>query len=109
LAGSARPVATLVQVPSAPDSAQDLHAPEQVVAQQTPCAQCPCKHSASVEQEAASFFLPHELTLQTLGDRQLALSVHAVKHFDPLQVKGAQARVAGATHCPVVLHVAGGV
>jgi hypothetical protein len=36
-AGSSAPVATLVQVPSEPLSAQDRQAPVQAVAQQIPC------------------------------------------------------------------------
>jgi hypothetical protein len=30
-------------------------------------------------------FLPHELPLQTLGVEQFAVTVHARKHFVPLQ------------------------
>jgi hypothetical protein len=42
------------QVPMVPGSAQDEHGAAQAVAQQTPWAQCPLAHSASVEQAAGS-------------------------------------------------------
>ena len=42
--GSVVPVATLVQVPTVPESAQDWQAPVQLLSQQTPCAQKPLLH-----------------------------------------------------------------
>jgi hypothetical protein len=109
LAGSGAPVATLVQVPIDPDSAQDLQALAHADAQQTPCAQLPEAHSTLSEQNAPLVFLPHELPLQTFGGTQFVFEVHAVKHCVPLHAKGAQARASGATQVPVLLHVAGGV
>jgi hypothetical protein len=44
LAGSVVPVATLVQVPTVPESAHDWQAPVQLLSQQTPCAQKPLLH-----------------------------------------------------------------
>jgi hypothetical protein len=84
-AGSALPVATFVHVPSAPDSAHDWQEPSQAELQQTPWAQKFDWHSAAAEHEAPGGFLPHELTLQTLGDKQLSLLVQALKQAVPLQ------------------------
>jgi len=84
-AGSELSVRTLVQVPSDPDSVHDSHAPVQARLQQTPWAQKFDWHSEAAEQEDPGIFLPHELPLQTLGVRQLALAVHATKHAVPLQ------------------------
>jgi hypothetical protein len=103
--GSSAPVATLVHTPSLPGSPHDLHAALQVPAQQKPCAQTFDAHSTAVEHGAPGSFFPHELTLQTLGDTQFSVVVHALKHFVPLHAKGRQAREAGATHWPVLLQV----
>jgi hypothetical protein len=43
-AGSTVPLATFVQIPSVPESAQDWQAPVQLLSQQTPCAQKPLTH-----------------------------------------------------------------
>src|SRR5260221_3748136 len=108
--GSGAPVGTSAQVPIAPASAHDLHAPAQAVAQQTPCAQKPEPHSTAAEHEDPLVFLPHELCAShTLGGTQAALLVHAEKQRVPLQAKGAQASDGRATHCPVVLHADAGV
>ena len=54
--------------------------------------------------------MPHWLLLsQTLGTMQLVLSVHALKHTEPLQTYGLHGRVLGAVHTPLALHVDGGV
>jgi hypothetical protein len=108
--GSGAPAGTSAQVPIAPGSVQDLHAPAQAVAQQTPCAQKPESHSTAAEHEAPLVFLPHELCAShTLGGTQAASLVHAEKQRVPLQAKGAQASDGGATHCPVLLHAEAGV
>ena len=96
-------------MPIAPTSAQDLHAPAQAVAQQTPCAQKPDWHSPASEQDAPRIFLPHELPLQTLGATQLPSIAQALKHVLPLQTYGAQGSESGGAHWPVALHVEGGV
>jgi hypothetical protein len=109
LAGSGAPAGTLVQIPIELDSAHDLQAPAHAVAQHTPWAQLPEAHSVPFEQKAPFVFLPHELPLQTLPGVQLASTVHAAKHFEPLQANGAQASASGATHAPASLQVEGGV
>lgn len=108
-AGSGFPVWTLLQVPSVPLSAQDLHAAVQAVSQQTPWAQKPLPHSPAFEQEAPFDFLPHELPLQTNGVRHCVLVVQALKQALPLQTYGLQGRASGATQWPVALQVDGGV
>jgi len=75
-----------VQVPIDPESAHDRHALAQAVAQQTPCAQLFDVHSPAFEQKAPFGFLPHELPTQTLPVEQFASTVHAPKHWLPLQV-----------------------
>jgi len=85
-AGSGLFTGTLVQVPIEPDSAHDRHALAQAVEQQTPCAQFPDVHSARSEQNAPGGFRPHELPTQTLPVEQFASTVHAPKHWLPLQV-----------------------
>ena len=82
--GSTVPVGTLVQVPTVPASAHDLQEALHVVAQQKPCAQKVDPHSAFAEHGAPIGFVPHELTLQTLGLEQFADVEHAEKHFEPL-------------------------
>jgi hypothetical protein len=84
-AGSALPVGTLVQVPSAPGNAHDWQEPLQAELQQTPSAQKFDWHSDAAEHEAPGGFLPHELRLQTLGVKQLLLLVQALKQAVPLQ------------------------
>ena len=92
-----------------PDSAHDLQALAQAVAQQTPCAQLLEMHSAPAEQKAPFGFFPHELLTHTLPGEQLASAVQLPKHLLPLQAKGAQAIASGATQLPVALQVASGV
>ena len=77
-AGSGPPAETLVQIPIVFESAHDLQAPVQAVAQQTPWAQLPEAHSLLSEQKAPLVFLPQEFPLQTLPGVQLASVVHAV-------------------------------
>jgi len=91
-------------------SAHDWQLPLQALSQQTPCAQRVDAHSAPAEHDAPTFFLPHELPLQTFGERQLPfVIVQALKHAEPLQTYGLQGSESGATHWPVALHVDGGV
>jgi hypothetical protein len=59
-AGSTVPLATLVQVPSVPDSAQDWQAPVQALSQQTPWAQKPLLHWLPAEQLAPLLDGPQE-------------------------------------------------
>jgi hypothetical protein len=77
-AGSGWPVATLVQRPSEPASAQEKQGSEQVVAQQIPCAHCPDWHSAPAEQNAPFGLGPHEPWTQLFPLEQLASLAQAV-------------------------------
>jgi hypothetical protein len=69
--GSAPPAAIDVQVPSEPGTAQLRQAPVQVVAQQTPSAQCPFTQSVSVVQVWPSTFCPQVPTVPPAGIVQL--------------------------------------
>jgi hypothetical protein len=108
-AGSALPVATLVQVPSVPDSAHDWQAPAQALLQQTPWAQKPLLHWSFDEQLAPLPALPHELEVQRLGDTHWLSAEQALKHLLPLQVYGLQASVSGVTQRPAPSQLEGGV
>jgi hypothetical protein len=109
-AGSVEPVETFVQTPSVPLMAHDWHAPVHALSQHTPCAQKPEPHSLAAEHEAPGFLRPHELPLQTLGERQsLPVGVQALKQAVTLQTYGLHGSESGATHWPVELHVEGGV
>jgi hypothetical protein len=59
-----------MQAPRDPGSAHDWQEPAQGESQQTPCAQNVDWHSTEREHDAPRAFLPHELSLQTLGPRQ---------------------------------------
>jgi hypothetical protein len=108
-AGSGIPVGTLVQRPSEPESAHERHDPVQLVAQQIPCAQVADAHSALVEQEEPLGLRPHELPLQLFPVEHSALVAHEEKHFDPLQVYGAQVIASGAAQFPLASQLAAGV
>jgi hypothetical protein len=69
--GSAPPAAIDVQVPSEPGTAQLRQAPVQVVAQQTPSAQCPFTQSASAVQVWPSTFLPQVPTVPPVATVQV--------------------------------------
>jgi hypothetical protein len=45
------------------------------------------------------------IELQVLGVLHWSFVAQTLKHSEPLQRKGTQARESGATHWPVVLHV----
>lgn len=74
--GSAPPAAIDVQVPSEPGTAQLRQAPVQVVAQQTPSAQCPFTQSASALQVWPSTFFPQVPTVLPAGIVQLCPGAH---------------------------------
>jgi hypothetical protein len=85
------PAGTLVHVPALPDSAQDLQVPEQVVEQQTPCAQMFELHSPLSPQVAPSGFFPQLPCAQVLGLTQSASVEQVVRHWPlPPHLKGAQ-------------------
>jgi hypothetical protein len=92
-----------------PDSAHDLQAPAQAVAQQTPCAQLFDRHSPPAEQKAPFGFFPHDVATHTLPVEQFASTEQLPKHLLPLHAKGTHAIASGATQLPVALHVASGV
>jgi hypothetical protein len=74
--GSVVPSGTLVQVPSALASPQDWQAPWQGLAQQTPCAQKPDRHSTAVAHDCPFPLRPHDPLMQTAGDPQSPSVVH---------------------------------
>ena len=84
-AGSMAPVATLLQTPREPGSAQLRQAPSQAVWQQMPCAQNPLLHWAPASQVAPSSTRPQVLPLHWLGARHWLSAVHTPKHLLPLQ------------------------
>jgi hypothetical protein len=108
-AGSTVPVATMVQVPWLPLSAQLRQAPLQALSQQNPWAQNPLRHSLPSVQEAPRSLRPHEFIRQVFGVRHWVSWAHVSKQRDPLQTYGRQGRESGATHWPVALQVEGGV
>jgi hypothetical protein len=79
------PLATFVQIPSVPESAQDWQAPVQALSQQTPCAQKPLLHWLAAEQIAPLLEGPQELLAHRLGVRHWLSAVQALKHLLPLQ------------------------
>jgi hypothetical protein len=107
--GSGCPSGTLLQMPMDDASAHDLQALPQAVAQQTPCAHWPDTHSRPSAQKAPFGLRPHELSLHTCPDTQLASVVQATKQRAPLHANGAQAAALGAMQTPVALQVPGGV
>jgi hypothetical protein len=77
------PSGMLRQVPSLPDTAQDLQVPSQAVMQHLPCAQFVELHSASAPQLAPSGFLPQLPLAQVFGETQSASVVQVVRHVLP--------------------------
>jgi hypothetical protein len=108
-AGSGIPIGTSVQMPSDPFNAHERHDPVQAVAQQIPCAHVAERHSVLVEQEAPLGLRPHELAVQTFPVEHWALVAQEAKHFDPLQVYGAQVMASGAAQLPFASQLAEGV
>ncbi len=76
--GSLPLTATLLQVPAVvAETLQDLQAPAQSVAQQTPCLQKVDLHSLPSAQVRPGSLSPHDPALQTAGGEQSALAVQA--------------------------------
>jgi hypothetical protein len=75
--GSAPPAAIEVQVPSEPGTAQLRQAPVQVVAQQTPSAQCALMQSASAVQDWPGTFRPQVPSELPGGIVQLCPGAHS--------------------------------
>jgi hypothetical protein len=104
--GSAPPAATEVQVPSEPEIAQLRQAPVQVVAQQTPSAQCPFTQSASAVQVWPSTFLPQVPTVPPVATVQVCpgaqsawLEQYSVQ-APPVHAKFPQVNVLAVKHVP---------
>jgi len=107
--GSAPPAATGVQVPLVPGSEQDMQAPLQAVAQQTPCWHWPLAHSVPRLHSWPIGFLPHEPFWQTAPLAQSASLAQVVEQPAPLHLKGAQDRPAGGSQRPSPSQVNGAV
>ena len=103
------PIPTLVQVPSVPASAQDLHVAVQAVAQQIPCAQIPFAQSVLAVQVAPFGRLVQTFDMQTLGETQSVSAVHDVLQAPVPQVNGSQADDVAARQVPVPMQVRAGV
>jgi hypothetical protein len=71
-------VATAVQSPIDPVTAQETQEPLQPVAQQTPCAHCIDWHSVAAEQKAPFGLAPQEPCMQTFPLEQPASLLQAV-------------------------------
>lgn len=104
--GSAPPAAIDVHVPSEPGTAQLRQAPVQVVAQQTPSAQCASTQSASAVQVWPSTFLPQVPTVPPAGIVQLCpgaqsawLEQYSVQ-APPAQAKSPQLKVLAGRQVP---------
>ena len=72
------PTPTLLQVPLLSVSAQDLHVPVQLLAQQTPCWQNPELHSFAVAHASPSGCFVQTPPLQMLGETQSASAVQVI-------------------------------
>src|SRR6185312_2898270 len=99
--GSLWPAATLVQVPAVlAEALHDLHAPLQLVLQQTPWLQKPDLHSSPLAQARPGSFSPHEPLAQTAGASQSALLLQAPLHALVPQTYGKQDVAEGFTQVP---------
>jgi hypothetical protein len=107
--GSGVPSATARHVPTLPPTLQAVHAPLQVVSQQTPCAQWVELHSEPALHDWPLFLSPHEPLRQTNPAAHSALVEQLAKHLVPVHTKGLQPRVVGVVHWPAALQVAPGV
>jgi hypothetical protein len=96
----------LVQVPTVPVSAHDLHVVLQAVAQQTPCAQKVLAHSALAAQAVPFAFLVQTLAMHTLGAAQSVSTVQVVRQALLVpHAKGSHGDVVAAWQVPVPLQV----
>jgi hypothetical protein len=73
------PLGTLLQVPTLPVSAHDLHVPVQAALQQTPWAQNPESHSFAVPHAVPIGLSVHLPALQTFGATQSVAAVAVVQ------------------------------
>ena len=67
-----------VQVPTVPDSAQELQVPAQALLQQTPCAQNPELHMAAAVHGEPMASFPQLVPVQLAGEVQSALVAQVV-------------------------------
>jgi hypothetical protein len=99
----------LLQVPSVPDSAQDLHVPAHAVPQQKPCSQKPDMHSDAAAQAMPVGFFAQAPATQTLGAVQSASTVHDVLQTLVPHAYAPHDDVVTDWQVPVPLQVRGGV
>ncbi len=102
-----------MQVPAFPDTAQDMHVPVQVVAQQTPCWHRLVAHSDPDEQVVPFGFSEQLPPLHTVGETQSASAVHLLLQL--FMVAASHTRLPGqlagvtALQVPAPSQVAAGV
>ena len=94
------PAGTGVQVPSLPASAHETQLALHAVAQQTPCAHWPLKHSTPVPQLAPFGLRPHEPPVQAAGGAQSASALQVELQAEAPQRNGKQEVAAGVMHVP---------
>ena len=103
-AGSAPPTGTGEQVPAVAASAHERQLPVQVVAQQTPWAQMPLRHSPPVPQTAPIGLRPHEAALQVAGGAHSPSVAHDELQAAVPHPNGKQETAAGVTQTPAPSH-----
>lgn len=99
-AGSVAPDGTALQVPLLVASEQDMQVPLQAVAQQTPCAHWPDRHSVPAWQTAPLGLSPHDPLLQVAGAAQSASLAQVDLHAFRPQVNGKQDAGLGTVQVP---------
>jgi hypothetical protein len=104
--GSAPPAGTGVQVPSVPASPHETQLALQAVAQQTPCAHWPLRHSTPVPQLAPFGLRPHEPPVHTAGGAQSAFAPQIELQAATPQRNGKQEVAAGVMQLPAPSQVA---
>jgi hypothetical protein len=100
------PFATLLQVPTLPVIAHDLHVPVHAWLQQYPWAQNPESHSVAIVQALPVGFSVQVPALQMLGDTQSASAVQVVRHAAPAasHLYLPHGLVVAAAHTPAPSH-----
>jgi hypothetical protein len=99
--GSAAPLATLVHVPIAPSSVQDLHFSVHALPQQTPCTQNPDEHSLLSFAQGRPFGLrPQVPLMHTAGAAQSPSPVHELLHAPMPHRNGKHDVAPGVTQVP---------
>jgi hypothetical protein len=98
------PPGTLPQVPTVPVIAHDWQVPLHAVAQQTPWAQNPDRHSPLAPHPTPVDFFAQLPPMQVKGATQSVSTVHVVRHAALLQLYGSHIDVVAAWQVPVPLH-----